>query len=60
MRLLSLRQVLELTTLSKTHTYRLMNWGKFPRPVKLGPSRVAWRESDVQGWMGERVEAEYE
>lgn len=31
--------------------YRLMNEGKFPRPVKLSTNRVAWREDDVNAWI---------
>ena len=54
-RFLSMREVLNRTTLSKTHTYRLINAGRFPRPVPLGPHRVAWLESEVEGWMAERT-----
>lgn len=52
---LSLREVLVRTSLSKTHTYRLINAGYFPRPVPLGPHRVAFLESEVEAWMAERV-----
>ena len=54
-RFLSMREVRRRTTLSKTHTYRLINAGRFPRPVPLGPHRVAWLESEVEGWMAERT-----
>ena len=54
-RFLSMREVLDRTTLSKTHTYRLINAGRHPRPVPLGPHRVALLESEVQDWMAERV-----
>ena len=30
--------------------YHWMSQGIFPRPVKLGPQRVGWKESDVQAW----------
>ena len=30
--------------------YHWMSQGIFPRPVKLGPQRVGWRESDVEAW----------
>jgi len=56
-RFLSLREVLDRTSLSKTHTYRLINAGRFPRPVPLGPHRVAFVESEVVAWMEERVAA---
>ena len=54
---MSLREVLGLTSLSKTHTYRLINAGNFPRPVPLGPHRVAFLESEVEAWMAERLQA---
>lgn len=54
-RFISLREVLDRTSLSKTHTYRLIGVGRFPRPVPLGPHRVAFLESEVEAWMGERV-----
>ena len=54
---LSLREVLGLTSLSKTHTYRLINAGNFPRPVPLGPHRVAFLESEIEAWMGARLQA---
>lgn len=56
-RFLSLREVLDRTSLSKTHTYRLIGAGRFPRPVPLGPGRVAFLESEVRAWMEDRVQA---
>lgn len=56
-RLISLRDVLTRTSLSKTHTYRLINAGTFPRPVPLGPRRVAFIEREVNEWLSERLAA---
>jgi len=56
-RFISLRDVLTRTSLSKTHTYRLINAGEFPRPVPLGPRRVAFIEREVNDWLLSRVEA---
>ena len=56
-RFISLREVLSRTSLSKTHTYRLINVGTHPRPVPLGPHRVAFLESEVEEWMADRVAA---
>lgn len=56
-RLIALRDVLSRTTLSKTHTYRLINSGNFPRPVPLGPRRVAFLEREVDEWLQTRVQA---
>jgi prophage regulatory protein len=56
-RLISLREVLNRTSLSKTHTYRLINAGCHPRPVPLGPHRVAFLESEVDAWIAGRIAA---
>lgn len=56
-RFISLRDVLGRTTLSKTHTYRLIKTGEFPRAVKLGPRRVAFIEREVEDWLQSRVDA---
>ena len=54
-RFISLREVLSRTSLSKTHTYRLINAGDFPRSVPLGPHRVAFLENEVEAWIADRI-----
>ena len=39
------------TGLSRSTIYAWMERGTFPLPVKLGTRLVAWRESDVAGWL---------
>ena len=56
MRLLTLPQVRNLTTLSKPEIYRRIKRGEFPAQVRLGVSRVAWLESDVEAWIKRQVE----
>ena len=56
-RLLRLREVLIYTGLSRAGLYRLIDAGKFPCPVKLTRKSVAWPESEVQDWIGQRIEA---
>jgi len=51
---LKLPQVMEITTLGTSTIYRLMDEGKFPRPVKVTERAVAWRSSDIEQWMEER------
>lgn len=50
-RLYAIRAVVERTTLSRTEIYRRIREGTFPRQIKLGPRRVAWRERDVDEWV---------
>lgn len=46
--------VLELTGLSSATLYRWMSQGLFPRPVRLGPNSVGWRESAIREWLESR------
>lgn len=47
-----LKQVIELTGLSKTTIYAKVAEGEFPRFVKIG-SITAWKAADVQAWLEE-------
>ena len=53
-RLLRIRQVEEITGLSRSSIYRLMQDGEFPRPVKVGPAAVRWRVSAITAWLESR------
>ena len=55
-RFIPLRAVLDCTSFSKTHIYRLINAGQFPRQVPLGPHRVAFVESEVNAWIDARLQ----
>lgn len=51
--LLPMSAVRSFTSLSKATIYRKMGDGSFPRAVKIGKSRVAWRQSDIANWIAE-------
>ena len=53
-RLLRRREVERVTGMSRSSIYRLMQEGEFPRPVKVGPSAVRWRASDIMDWIESR------
>lgn len=57
MRLIKLKEVLEVTGLSRAYTYRLMADNQFPKSVSLGARSVAWVEAEVQDWILERIAA---
>jgi len=42
MKLLKLKDIIAMTSLSKASVYRQMKDGKFPASVKIGPRSVAW------------------
>ena len=50
-KLLRRPEVEAITGLSRAGIYAKMAKGDFPRPMRLGPRAVAWRESDVQEWI---------
>lgn len=56
-RLLTIAQVCELVPYTRQHIYRLEAAGKFPRRVKLGENRVAWREVEIIEWIETRERA---
>ncbi|MBX3578337.1 MAG: AlpA family phage regulatory protein [Rhizobiaceae bacterium] len=54
---LSIRQVVERTGLSRRSLYTRMSEGLFPKPIRLTTRRVGWPESDIDAWL-ERLVAE--
>lgn len=49
------KEVEHRTSLSRSSIYRMMDTGAFPRPIRLTPSRVGWKESDIQQWLEDRI-----
>ncbi|MFY3327250.1 helix-turn-helix transcriptional regulator [Vibrio fluvialis] len=54
-KLMRLKEVMEMTGLSRSYVYQLMAEGDFPQSVSLGARAVAWVESEVQDWILERI-----
>lgn len=42
-------------TYSKVQLWRLERTGKFPRRVKLSSQRVAWVETEIEGWIAAKI-----
>ena len=49
--------VLRRTGLSRSTVYLRMKEGRFPKPVPLDGSAVAWVESEISQWIADRVKA---
>ena len=49
-------EVEEITGLSRSTIYDMMNRGEFPRPVRLTAKAVGWPESLIRGWLESRPE----
>ena len=52
--LLRLVDVCRHTALAKSTIYLYISQGAFPRPVRLGAGRVAWRLEEVENWIASR------
>ena len=55
--ILRLAEVLARVGLGKTTLYRLIGRDEFPRPVRLGPRAVGWKEAEVAEWLDSRERA---
>lgn len=54
-KLLRLKQVMDITGLSRSYVYELAKQGKFPKSVKLSEKSVAWVEKEVKEWVEQRI-----
>lgn len=56
-RLIRIREVLEMTGLSRSYIYALTSSGKFPRSVPLIPGGIArgWVLSEIEEWVEQRI-----
>jgi len=54
--MLDLKQVCQLTRLSKSTVYRLELKGSFPKRIRISERRVVWRAIDIYNFITERVE----
>ena len=53
-RCVRIRQVCEMTGMSRASVYRKIVEGTFPKPFKLGASMSAWRVATIEAWIAER------
>ncbi|MCV9906655.1 YdaS family helix-turn-helix protein [Brucella sp. HL-2] len=51
--LLSIDEVCKAISIGKSTVYKWMDEQKFPRPLRLSPTCVRWREHDVANWLQE-------
>jgi prophage regulatory protein len=57
MRLFRLNQVKEITGLSRSSLYQMMDKGLFPRSISIGPRAIAWTDASIQDWIESRINA---
>jgi prophage regulatory protein len=56
LKLVGIRAVCDLTSLSRATIYRLVGDEQFPRALKISANRIAWREQAVLDWLASRSE----
>ena len=42
---------------SRVHLDRLVKAAEFPQPIRVGPNRLAWIESEISDWIKGRIAA---
>lgn len=57
MKLIKLKDVIDMTSLSKATVYRQVNNGTFPSPIRLGPRAVAWVMDEIEDWIENKMNA---
>ena len=53
-RLLTRKQLLEIIPFSYPTIWELMRRGEFPKALRIGQQKVAWREDEVRAWIDSR------
>lgn len=54
-RFLRMPEVVHNTGLKKSAIYAAARAGTFPQPIRLSSRCVAWRESEIQQWIAQRI-----
>ena len=53
--ILRLPTVKARTGLSRSSIYQRVTDGSFPRPISLGARAVSWVESEIEGWISQKI-----
>ena len=55
-KLLRLKQVVELTNISKATIWRWVKDGTFPQPIKITNRVTVWKSSDVEAYIASVIQ----
>ena len=58
-RLMRQDEVLAICAVSKSHLYRMMAAGEFPKQVAVGRRSVRWRHCEVREWLEGLQQCQY-
>lgn len=54
-KLIPTKEVMKLTSLSRTSIHRLQRNQDFPEAIKISAGRVAFRESSIREWIDAKI-----
>ena len=57
--LIRIKEVMQMTSLSRSSIYNQRNSGDFPSQIQLSARSVAWVRSDVETWISDKVNNTY-
>ena len=57
-KLIRLEEVKAQIGFGRSFIYAAIKDGNFPAPVKVGRHAVAWRQSEIDGWIAKRPRAQ--
>jgi prophage regulatory protein len=55
MKLLRLKQVMDITGLGRSSIYNYMKDGTFPKQVKITANLSAWVDSEIEEWVKHKI-----
>lgn len=55
MRVLRLKDVMEMSGLARSTIYKYIDAGTFPQPIPLGGRSVGWVDSEVHEWIAAKI-----
>jgi prophage regulatory protein len=56
MRLIKLKEVMNISGLGRSSIYKFMDEGRFPMSISLGERAIAWEVSEVEEWVLDKIE----
>jgi prophage regulatory protein len=56
MRIIRLKEVMDLTGLARSTIYKFISGELFPKPISLGDRCVGWVESEVHDWIVSKIQ----
>ena len=53
---LRIKDVMEMTGVSKSFIWNQISLGNFPKQIVITPKMSVWREAEIQEWMQQQID----